>query len=1132
MGEADAASTPHRSTGAARVVDPLAILRDALGDDSAGEASEPAAAELPEELLTLADAADEPVPLQPRRRGSFDRRTPDAPAEQEWQEVFEHEPYAGAHSAPPEPGPDDHPTPEQTEPVAAEPQAAEPQAAEPQAAEPAPAEATQVEQGRVEPEPEPLPGEAVRPEATSLPEDEAEPGAVADQPAEVAIPDEVPTEAAARGPELTSDIGEITGEWDVAELQATVWGPLTHIDEPTSRSSEVTPMSEPTANPPDDATGFETPADLLAGYTAQTEDEPAAEAAAGSTPSTETGSEAAGTDPTTDAEPVRGELWSEPDVDAPDTEGGLWKGLRRRWHRSDTRSPRTGRPTGEEADAGGDSIDAAVEGTPEEAAVEALREVEPQAATEPIPAEQTPAEAAADAVAAETTPSGDTDPGIEPESETGSDTEPEDVEPDTGSDTGVESDTAEYEWTAADLAAGGWSTDDLRGAGWTDEQLIAVGWDPEANGPATATAEPALVEDAPAQAPAEQSAEQTVDESTDASTEEAAAEETPDAAAIEAEGHDEETSGQPSSDGPEAEADTTATTEDAEQSTACADPAEESGTPADETTEPSGTATDEPEPSATPTAADDENTASPDDETGTEDADATPAESTGAVDEEPGETLQTPEPDAQTATPQSESPETRADSPQASTSAPEADTAAETEVEEEKPTREAADPIPDDEVSTGMDQPTQRAEAQPVAPARATAAASDFEFVFDEDPIELETYDIEAPLALRRAAIAPNRTPATSQVTPQASPQVAQPVSPPAASEAPAAETTARPAPRESSTDACAPADDEGGDDESDRAAESRASAPDQPSEPSAAVPEDSTAPDDTASDTGDDTGDDTGPDDTPDGGTPAAPDPTPPSVPGAPAAETPEDTAPEEPASEEPARESATTPTQEQPTAPAPWFHDEPAAPVQPFWTSLIDGDPAAGRISPSSPGPPRHRTPEDQALPATTTAPRPPVAPVAADDSPAPAYVEYRPGNTRRWILGGLFLAAAVLAVVAVFYAVQQRTSSSMITAVSVIVLACALWWGLISWAPRIITISNGTLEVAQGPNSERFDLTSPRTEIELGGDPRARAWTAEVVRPNGSRLVIRSNQVRPQQFTELVNRYRPAGATPTPR
>ena len=127
------------------------------------------------------------------------------------------------------------------------------------------------------------------------------------------------------------------------------------------------------------------------------------------------------------------------------------------------------------------------------------------------------------------------------------------------------------------------------------------------------------------------------------------------------------------------------------------------------------------------------------------------------------------------------------------------------------------------------------------------------------------------------------------------------------------------------------------------------------------------------------------------------------------------------------------------------------------------------------------------------------------------------------RRWILGTLFVLSALAAVVAVFYAVENGTAASIVTAISAVVLSCALWWGLMSWAPRVITLSAGTLEVAQGPSSERFDLTNPRTEIELGDDPSSRQWTAEVVRANGSRLVIKSNQVRPQQFCELIEKYR---------
>ncbi|MGN6240160.1 MAG: hypothetical protein ACTHNI_10490 [Cellulosimicrobium cellulans] len=138
---------------------------------------------------------------------------------------------------------------------------------------------------------------------------------------------------------------------------------------------------------------------------------------------------------------------------------------------------------------------------------------------------------------------------------------------------------------------------------------------------------------------------------------------------------------------------------------------------------------------------------------------------------------------------------------------------------------------------------------------------------------------------------------------------------------------------------------------------------------------------------------------------------------------------------------------------------------------------------------------------------------------------YVEYRASGFQRWILGTLFVIAALAATVAVFYAVEQGTTSSAITAGSSIVLACALWWGLMSWAPRVITLSAGTLEVAQGPASERFDLTDPATEIELDDDPTSRAWTAQVVRANGSRLVIKAHQVRARQFCDLVRRYRPA-------
>jgi hypothetical protein len=138
-------------------------------------------------------------------------------------------------------------------------------------------------------------------------------------------------------------------------------------------------------------------------------------------------------------------------------------------------------------------------------------------------------------------------------------------------------------------------------------------------------------------------------------------------------------------------------------------------------------------------------------------------------------------------------------------------------------------------------------------------------------------------------------------------------------------------------------------------------------------------------------------------------------------------------------------------------------------------------------------------------------------------PAFVEYRPTDVRRYALGTLFTVCAVLAVVAIFYAVQQGSASSIITAASVVVLAMASWWGLLSWSPTIVSITRGVLEVSQGPASKRADLRDPATEVQVGDNVGDRTWTARIVAPDSTRFLIRASQVRPEQFRQIVAHYR---------
>lgn len=135
----------------------------------------------------------------------------------------------------------------------------------------------------------------------------------------------------------------------------------------------------------------------------------------------------------------------------------------------------------------------------------------------------------------------------------------------------------------------------------------------------------------------------------------------------------------------------------------------------------------------------------------------------------------------------------------------------------------------------------------------------------------------------------------------------------------------------------------------------------------------------------------------------------------------------------------------------------------------------------------------------------------------------IEYRPGNGRRYLFGAGFIAAAILSVVAVFWAIQNPGIAPSVTAGCLVVLTGALWWSLMAWSPRIISIGHGILEFAQGGHVERFNLLDPDTNIAVGPDPSLRTWRAEVIRANGTKVIIRPDEVRPQQFSALVAQYR---------
>ena len=171
------------------------------------------------------------------------------------------------------------------------------------------------------------------------------------------------------------------------------------------------------------------------------------------------------------------------------------------------------------------------------------------------------------------------------------------------------------------------------------------------------------------------------------------------------------------------------------------------------------------------------------------------------------------------------------------------------------------------------------------------------------------------------------------------------------------------------------------------------------------------------------------------------------------------------------------------------------------------------------------RHR-PEVDTTPDTTLGPTP-VREAEAEPEPLPAwipaFVEYRTSELTRLLLGALFTVTVVVAVVALFWAASVGSGVGLL-ATGVLGLAAAmLWWGLLGWAPTVVSLSRGQLEVARGERVRRFDLRSTDTRVDLGHDPRSLRWRAVVSRPGERDVVIRRQHVKTRQFCQIVSALR---------
>ena len=147
-------------------------------------------------------------------------------------------------------------------------------------------------------------------------------------------------------------------------------------------------------------------------------------------------------------------------------------------------------------------------------------------------------------------------------------------------------------------------------------------------------------------------------------------------------------------------------------------------------------------------------------------------------------------------------------------------------------------------------------------------------------------------------------------------------------------------------------------------------------------------------------------------------------------------------------------------------------------------------------------------------------------AKEAPAkevPAFIQYSPSNLPLYVLGTVLALAAGASVLTLIVTAADPTSAGVMMAALLALVAVAAGWALSSWNPPTIAIRDGVLEVANGRQETKVDLRDPKTQVELGDKPGSPSWRAVVKPPEGGDVVIRAQQVKARQFTEIVQHHR---------
>ncbi len=162
-------------------------------------------------------------------------------------------------------------------------------------------------------------------------------------------------------------------------------------------------------------------------------------------------------------------------------------------------------------------------------------------------------------------------------------------------------------------------------------------------------------------------------------------------------------------------------------------------------------------------------------------------------------------------------------------------------------------------------------------------------------------------------------------------------------------------------------------------------------------------------------------------------------------------------------------------------------------------------------------------QSLPVSDEEARP--APRQPEPAPAaPESIRFAPRGHRPVLTILLALASLSAAAAAVYLAYGDRLTSGpgLLATAATVVLAVTV--GRMGRDVTTVTIERGIVHVTAGRTSERADLSSPTTLVELIGQPGQRGRKVMLVRKTRGPLSIDDSMVDLDAFIEAVRHWRP--------